>query len=177
MTDGIGLAEKMLGIGGLVVLDAEEVPGELVVHAESNRPKGYCPSCRRRAEAHDRVDVQLRDLHCFGRLTRRVIKGRRWRCKAPGCVSKTWTERIEGIVARQLMTLRAGAEVTRQVGKLCRSVSSVATEYGVSWDSAWAAVRLHGTPLVDDPHRVGGVRALGVDEHSFLAANPDHTTV
>ncbi len=35
----------------------------------------------------------------------------------------------------------------------------------------------HGTPLVDDPDRVGAVRQLGVDETSFLAANREHSTI
>ena len=39
------------------------------------------------------------------------------------------------------------------------------------------AVVEHGTPLVDDPDRVGPVRQLGVDETSFLAATPSHGTV
>ena len=39
------------------------------------------------------------------------------------------------------------------------------------------AVVQHGTPLVDDPARVGAVRQLGVDETSFLAANRHHATV
>lgn len=73
--------------------------------------------------------------------------------------------------------MRAGAEVTRQVGQLCRSVASVATEYGVGWDTAWAAVELHGRPLVEDPGRVGHVRALGVDEHTYLSAKPAQATV
>jgi len=96
---------------------------------------------------------------------------------ALGCVRKTWTERVEGVVARQVLTLRAGREVCRQVGQLCRPVASVADEYGVSWDTAWAAVVLHGRPLVDYPGRVRRVRALGVDEHSFLAANRQHRTI
>lgn len=29
----------------------------------------------------------------------------------------------------------------------------------------------HGTPLVDDPTRIGAVAQLGIDESSFLAAN------
>jgi transposase len=177
VSDGIGLAERMLGIPGLVVLDVEDVPGELVVRVETLRARAYCGSCRRRAEAHDRVEVHLRDLHCFGRPTRLVIRKRRWRCKNEGCNRKTWTERVDGIVARQVLTLRAGAEVTRQVGRLCRSVSSVAGEYGVSWDTAWAAVGHHGSPLVEDPRRVASVRALGIDEHSFLAATREHTTI
>ena len=61
------------------------------------------------------------------------------------------------------MTLRAGAEATRQVGELRRSVASVADEYGVAWDTVWSAISHHGRPLVDDPHRVGAVRALAIN--------------
>ena len=39
------------------------------------------------------------------------------------------------------------------------------------------AVITHGTPLVDDPERVGWVRALGIDETSFLSATRDHHTI
>jgi transposase len=177
LADGSGLAEKMLGLPGLVVLEVQDVPGEVVVHVESTRAKAVCPSCRRRAEAQDRVEVHLRDLHCFGRPCRLVINKRRWRCRTTGCVKKTWTEKIAGIAPRQVLTIRAGAEVTRQVGQLCRSVASVAEEYGVGWDTAWAAVELHGSPLVQNPRRVGSVRALGVDEHSYLSATPEHSTI
>lgn len=39
------------------------------------------------------------------------------------------------------------------------------------------AVIEHGTPLVDDPGRIGAVRQLGVDETSFLSARPSHPTI
>jgi transposase len=100
MTDGIGLAERMLGLTGLAVVDVEDVPGEVVVSVESTKAKAACPSCRRRAEAHDRVEVRLRDLHCFGRPTRLVLRKRWWRCRTEGCIKKTWTERIPGIASR-----------------------------------------------------------------------------
>jgi transposase len=175
--DGIGLAEKMLGLPGLRVVEVDQGVGEVVVRVESTRTKSWCRSCRRRAESQDRVEVHLRDAHCFSRPARLVLVKRRWRCRHRGCVTKTWTERIDGIVARQVLTVRAGMEVCRQVGQLCRSVASVADEYGVAWDTAWAAVVLHGRPLVDDPGRVRRVRGLGVDEHSFLAANREHRTI
>ena len=38
------------------------------------------------------------------------------------------------------------------------------------------AVLEHGRPLVEDPHRVDGVRRLGVDETAFLAASASHST-
>jgi hypothetical protein len=39
------------------------------------------------------------------------------------------------------------------------------------------AVIEHGTPLVDDPKRIGAVTQLGVDETSFLRANRAHATI
>ena len=121
MTERIGLAEKMLGLPGVVVLDVEDEPGELIVTVESTKAKAHCPSCRRRAQAQDRVVVHLRDLHISGRACRLVFAKRRWRCRTNGCVRKTWTERLPGVAPRQVLTLRAGAEVTRQVGRCPRS--------------------------------------------------------
>ncbi len=51
-------------------------------------------------------------------------------------------------------------------------MSKVADEFGVCWWTVMNAVVEHGTPLVDDPNRVGRVRQLGVDETSFLRAEP-----
>lgn len=47
----------------------------------------------------------------------------------------------------------------------------------MSWDTACSAVVHHGTPLIENRQRVGPVRALGVDEHSYLSATPDHASV
>lgn len=63
------------------------------------------------------------------------------------------------------------------MGQLARPVASVAAELGVCWWTVMDAVDLHGTPLADDPDRVGTVRALGIDETSFLSANRDHATL
>jgi hypothetical protein len=78
MDDGIGLADKMLGLHGLVVLDVEVVPGRVVVRTETVQSSATCPSCRRRAEAQDRTEVHLRDPHCFARACGLVINKRRW---------------------------------------------------------------------------------------------------
>jgi hypothetical protein len=48
VSDGIGLAEKMLGLPGLVVLDVEESVGEVIVRVESTRSKATCPWSRSR---------------------------------------------------------------------------------------------------------------------------------
>jgi len=47
----------------------------------------------------------------------------------------------------------------------------------LSGPTAELASRGHGTPLVEDPARLAGVRAVGVDETAFLKANAHrHTT-
>ena len=102
---------------------------------------------------------------------------RRWRCREPLCDAKTWTETSEELDAQVVLTRRAGAEACRQVGELARPVSKVAEELGVCWWTVMNAVTEHGTPLVDDPDRIGPVRHLGVDETAFLKATPEHPTI
>jgi transposase len=119
----------------------------------------------------------VRDLTCFGRPARLIWRKRRWRCREPHCDAKTWTETSEHVDAQVVLTRRARAEACRQVGEHARSVASVADEFGVCWWTVMNAVVEHGTPLVDDPHRVGDVHQLGVDETSFLRANRRHSTI
>jgi transposase len=123
------------------------------------------------------MPVAIRDLACFGRPARLVWNKRRWRCTDADCDARTWTETVEHVSPRAVMTRRAGAEACRQVGANARPVSQVADELGVCWWTVMAAVVEHGTPLVEDPNRVGPVDKLGVDETSWLRANRNHATV
>ena len=177
VSDGIGLAEALLGLDGFRVLEVMESPDELVIAIESTDATAWCAACATRAEAHDRMTVQLRDLACFGRPARLVWRKRRWRCREERCDAKTWTEDSEHVDAQAVITRRAGMEACRQVGENARPVSQVADEFGVCWWTVMNAVVEHGTPLVDDPDRVGPVCQLGVDETSFLAATREHSTI
>jgi transposase len=176
VSDGIGLAEALLGLDGFRVLAVSETADELVVTVESTAVVAWCASCGTRAEAHERKSVELRDLPCFGRPARLVWHKRRWRCREHACDARTWTERSDHVDAQAVITRRAGIEACRQVGEHARPVSGVADEFGVCWWTVMHAVAEHGTPLVDDPRRVGRVRQLGVDETSFLRANRWHAT-
>jgi transposase len=177
VSDGTGLAEALLGLPGFRVLEVVETVAELVVTIETTADRVGCVGCGTRAQSHDRVEVAVRDLPCFGRPARLVWCKRRWRCREPLCDRKTWTETSEHLDAQVVLTRRAGVEACRQVGELARAVSQVATELGVCWWTIMNAVIEHGTRLVDDPHRIGRVRQLGIDETSFLAANRAHATV
>ncbi|MDP9333723.1 MAG: ISL3 family transposase [Actinomycetota bacterium] len=88
----------------------------------------------------------------------------------------SWTELSDHVDAHAVLTRRAGMEACRQVGENDRPVAGVAREFGVCWWTVMNAVIEHGTPLVDDPARVGTVGQLGVDETSFLRANRKHPT-
>lgn len=177
MGDGIGLVEVVLGLPGFRVLDVVESDVEVVITIETTAVVAHCPTCGARAEPQDRMPVDVRDLASFGRPARlRWIK-RRWRCREPRCAARTWTETSEHVDAQAVLTRRAGVEACRQVGENARPVSQLADELGVCWWTIMNAVTEHGTPLVDDPDRIGVVRQLGVDETSFLAANRHHTTI
>jgi transposase len=146
MNDGIGLAERLLGLDGFRVLEVTEGPDELVITIETTVDFVGCSQCGVRAEAHDRLPIAIRDLACFGRPARLVWVKRRWRCREPLCEARTWTEQSLHVDAQVVLTRRAGAEACRQVGELTRPVSIVAAELGVCWWTVMNAVVEHGTP-------------------------------
>lgn len=145
---------------------------EVVIEIETTAAVVGCPSCGVRAEAQDRMPVEIRDLPAFGRPARLVWRKRRWRCREAVCGERTWTETSEHVSERAVLTRRAGVEACRQVGENARPVSQLADELGVCWWTIMTAVDEHGRPLIDDPNRVGQVRSLGMDETSFLRATP-----
>jgi hypothetical protein len=67
VSDGIGLAEVLLGLSGFGILDAVATDVEVIVTVETTADSTGCSSCGVRAEAQDRMPVHLRDLPCFGR--------------------------------------------------------------------------------------------------------------
>jgi transposase len=174
--DGIAMVELLLGLPGMRVLEVAEGDDELVVSVETTADRAWCRSCGVRAEAQDRSTRSVRDLSCFGRPVRLEVCRRRWRCGQRECTAKTWTEQVEALDATAVLTRRAGAEACRQVGQQARPVAAVAREFGVCWWTVMNAVIEHGTPLADDPDRVGPVDKLGVDETSFQAARPGRAT-
>ena len=54
--------------------------------------------------------------------------------------------------------------VTEQVGRNGRTVNEIADELGCDWHTINDTVIAYGTPLIDDPARIGNVEALGLDE-------------
>ena len=154
----------LVGLPDVNVLGVElNVP--IRVHVETVGERPGCDGCGGAARVKDRPVVELVDLPCFGRPTRLVWHKRRWCCPADGCASGSWTEDAPGIAAPRLtLTDRAGRWVTEQVGRWGRTVNELAVELDADWHTINDAVIAYGTPLIDDPARVGSVTALGLDE-------------
>lgn len=169
-------ATALLGMPGFVAGAQLVVDGEVWLRVETTAGVAGCAACGTRAVGHGRRWVRVRDLPMAGRPVVLVWGKRKWRCPDPDCEVNTWTETTDEIRPRASLTERARAEMCRRVGEDEDSVAGVARAFGVGWHTAMTAVADHGRPMVDDPARLDGVDALGVDETKFLAATPTHRT-
>jgi transposase len=167
---GSASGSLLLDLDGLQVVAAELVGGEWQLVVQTTATMVGCAGCGMRATPHGRRLVRgagPADRRAAGRA---VVAKRLWRCRERACQARTWTERITGIAPRAVLTQRARAEACRRVGKDAHAVAAVARDLGVGWATIMRAVADHSTPLVEDPTRLDGVAALGLDETSFLKA-------
>jgi transposase len=167
----------LFGLDGFVVLGAAEAGGELELLVETTADLVGCPECGAVARAKDRRPTWVRDLPIGGRPVVICWHKRVWCCPHAGCPVKTWTEGHPAIAPRAGLTERARSWAFDQVGRCDAAVSRVAQQLGVAW---WTIMNLtieRGTPIIDDPDRLGeDVEAVGVDETSFLHATGKHPT-
>jgi transposase len=167
---GSACGSLLLDLDGLEVVSAELVGGEWRLGVQTTATMVGCAGCGVRATPHGRRAVRVRDLPIGGRPVVLCWRKRIWRCGDPACSVRTWTERVVGVRPRAVLTERARAEACRRVGKDAHAVAAVARDLGVGWATVMRAVDDHGRTLVDDPARLEGVAALGLDETSFLKA-------
>lgn len=170
-------ATALFDMDGFVVGAHVMEDGEWWLFVETTADVVGCPSCGVRAVGHGRRRVEVRDLPIAGRPVRLVWAKRVWRCPDDDCPRRTWTETHDEIASRASLTRRARRELCRRVGEDGDSVAAAAACFGVGWHTAMGAVVEHGTPLVEDPDRLGAPSALGLDETSFLRAGPRHARV
>jgi transposase len=167
---GSASGSLLLDLDGFEVLAAQVAGGEWQLAVQTAATMVGCAGCGVPATPHSRRVVRVRDLLIGGRPVVLCWRKRIWRCREPACRVRTWTERVAGIAPRAVLTQRARAEACRRVGKDAHAVAAVARDLGVGWANIMRAVRDHGRPLVEDPTRLNGVAALGLDETSFLKA-------
>ncbi len=74
------------------------------------------------------------------------------------------------------MTERARAWAFEQVATADAAVARVVTGLGVAWWTIMRQVIDRGSPQVEDPDRLAGVNAVGVDETAYLRASATRST-
>jgi transposase len=162
----------LVDLDGFQLVSAELVGGEWQLAVQTTATVIGCAGCGVPATPHGRRTVRVRDLPAGGRPVVLWWRKRIWRCREPACGVRTWTEQAAAIRPRAVLTERARAEACRRVGTDAHAVAAVARDLGVGWATIMRAVHQHGTPLVDDPARLDGVAALGLDETSFHEGHP-----
>lgn len=170
-------ATAVVGMPGFVVGAQQLVDGELWLYVETSAEVVGCSECGTRAVGHGRARTLVRDLPVSGRPTVLCWWKRRWRCPEPDCETKTWSETTPEVRSRAVLSERARKALADMVNIDGDSIASAAAAFGVGWHTANQAVAVFTDPHVDDPQRLEGVEAIGVDEKRFLNATPTRRTV
>ena len=159
-------ADAIFDVPDMHVLDVEvDDRGRLVLTVESGQLEAACPACGAMAVGHGRRVRTLYDAPCFGRVTLVRWLVRMWRCREPACAMGTFSEAHDLAPPRTALTVRAVRWAVEALSYDDTTVSALARHLGVDWHTLWDAVEVEATARTDDPARLAGVNALGVDEH------------
>jgi len=138
------------------VLEAEEVTGRSC----------WCSRCGELGVPRDTVVRRLSHVPLGWRPTVLDVTVRRYRC--PGCAHVWRQDTTTAAAPRSKLTRAAVLWALKSVVVDRLSISRVAEGLGASWHTVNDAVLDAGRALlIDDPTRLEGVRALGVDEHCW----------
>lgn len=160
--------DLLVGLPGLrvIAVERDDGGGPLVVTVESEAGLEGCPDCGVVAELRGRATVELIDAPMGARPVRVRWRKRSWRCPDAGCPRGAFTEQAPAIAApRAVLSARAIEWAVAQMRHENASVAGIARQLGVSWRTAWRAIKPVLEARAGDVARFEGVRTLGVDEH------------
>ena len=148
-------ATALVGMPELVVGAQLFRDGEWWLNVETPAAVVWCHGCGCRAIGHGRNRTQVRDLPIAGTPTVLVFARRRWRCAEALCPVRTWSEHVDAIAARSVLTERARERIAVMVNVEGDSIAAAAVEFGVGWHTAHQAVIDYTDPAIDDPQQLG----------------------
>lgn len=147
--------EQLIGLQGIEVKFTEEIENETIIHAEIKRKQCSCPRCgKKTSKIHDYRTQIIRDLNCFGRNVKLILRKRRYVCTC----GKRFYESISFLPKYSRRTQRSTVQMLEKLSDT-RSYSSVAYEYGVSVSTV---IRIFNR--VQYPHPAELLEVLGIDE-------------
>ena len=156
----------LFGVEGLQVTDAQAGPdGTLEVWAVTDYPAAAaCPDCQVvSARRHDTVLDRPRDVRRAGDPVAVWWVKCRWKCEAPGCPRKTFTERVPQVPPRCRLTRRLREQAAAEIADRGITPAEAARHAEVSWPVAHAAFAAAADPVLEQAP--APVAHLGIDEH------------
>jgi transposase len=129
-------------------------------------PDDWCHECGCQGTPRDTVTRRLAHVPLGWRPTILQLRVRRYRCTGCGPV---WRQDTTVAAAPRAKLFRHAVLWALKCLVLDRlSIARIAAALGCSWHTVNDAVLAAGRELlIDDPHRLDGVRVLGVDEHAW----------
>ena len=91
------------------------------------------------------------------------VKHRRWKCQAPGCRRKTFTERVPQVPPRCWLMARLREQAGTEVAGRGITPAEAARHAGISWPVAHEAFAAAADPVLEQA--CAPVAHLGIDEH------------
>ena len=149
---------------GLVVTGQRIEPDRAVLACRVLEPDQWCRRCGCEGTPRDTVVRRLAHEPLGWRPTMLEIVVRRYRCTGCGHV---WRQDTSAAAEPRAKLSRRGLRWALE-GIVVQhlTIARVAEGLGVAWNTANDAVLAEGKRvLIDDEHRFGGVKVIGVDEH------------
>jgi len=149
---------------GLEVTGQRLEPDRAVLACRVVDPDQWCRRCGCEGAPRDTVARRLAHEPLGWRPTTLEVTIRRYRCAGCGHVWRQDTSKAAE--ARAKLSRRGLRWALEGIVRQHLTVARVAEGLGVAWNTANDAVLAEGKRvLIDDPHRLDGVTAIGVDEH------------
>jgi transposase len=149
---------------GLVVTGQFLEPDRAILACRVVAVDDVCGRCGQHGVLRDTVTRRLAHEPFGWRPTVLLVTVRRYRCQ--GC-GRVWRQDTSPAAAPRARLSRGGLRWALEA-IVCQhlTVARIAEALGVSWNTANDAVLAEGKRvLIDDVHRLDGVRVIGVDEH------------
>lgn len=140
-------------------------PAAVLVVVEQTAREGPCPDCGvLSAAVKDRPLRRVKDLPASGQTVQLWWRQRRLLCGEGLCPRRSFTQTADAVRPRGRVTERLRAKLASAIATSNRSVTDVATEYGVSWPTAHRALVAAAARWLPEPEPT---TILGIDETRF----------
>lgn len=132
------LTDALLGLEDMHVLSVDRSRVDrTTVMVETGETAGWCPGCGASAKAHDRRTVTAHDAPLLGFSLVLRWRKRIHRCRERQCPQVTFSEEHWLIGPREKLTVRAVRWAVDSLKYHDTSVSALARQLRVAWQTAW----------------------------------------